>query len=142
MGSASKPEGIRPEEHDPTTPAYASHQQELGFDPEIGNFRAAEAETGLRIEKQLGVRLTRAPKDASHDWTDSTGRTYDSVGNFDAKYFDKQWANGRFQGQILKHMNEKAEIVPVDVSKFTPDQIVKIDSFIKPLGPNVFKVGE
>jgi CdiA C-terminal tRNase domain len=62
----------------------------------------------------------------------------DAVGNFDGKYFDTQWQN--LQSQIVKHL-DKADYVPVDVSKFTPEQIAKVKEFIGPLGPRVFTVG-
>jgi hypothetical protein len=69
-------------------------------------------------------------------WSD--GKTYDAVGNFDGKYFDQQWQN--LQNQIVKHLG-KADYVLVDVAKFTPEQIAKIEQFIGPLGPRVFLVG-
>jgi uncharacterized protein YukE len=114
---------------------------DLGMDPATGKFRPAEAETAVRIENQLAVRLERAPAGSPADWVDHTGRTYDAVGNFPTQFFDRQWS--RLQYQIERHLR-KADLVPVDVSKFSPDQVAKIVQFIadKDLGPRVFIVGQ
>jgi hypothetical protein len=116
-------------------------RHDLGMDPATGKFRPAEEETALRIEQELGVTLKRAPGGSSADWVDEAGRTYDAVGNFPSQYFDKQWP--QLQYQIERHL-DKAELVPVDVSKFTPEQVAKIQQFIadKNLGPRVFVVGQ
>jgi hypothetical protein len=44
--------------------------------------------------------------------------------------------------KILDHL-EKADVVPVDVAQFTPDQVRKIERFItdNELGPRCFIVG-
>ena len=70
---------------------------------------------------------------------DENGNSYDAVGNFSSKYFDRQWAN--LQTRILDHM-AKADFVPVDVSKFTEVQIAEVQRFIDRLGPAVFTVGK
>ncbi|WKG03250.1 hypothetical protein [Mycolicibacterium sp. HK-90] len=115
------------------------HARALGMDPATGGFRAAESETGLRIEQELGVDLTRAGQGDAHDWVDAGGRTYDAVGNFPSKFFDSQWPN--LQGRIVDHL-EKAEIVPVDVSKFTVAQREIVREFVQGLGnPNVVIIG-
>jgi hypothetical protein len=116
-------------------------RHDLGMDPATGKFRPAEAETALRIEQELGVTLQRAPVGSSADWVDQGGRTYDAVGNFPNQYFDKQWP--QLQYQIERHLG-KAELVPVDVSKFTPEQVARIQQFIadKNFGPRVFFVGQ
>ncbi|WP_424184121.1 hypothetical protein ACOBQX_19585 [Actinokineospora sp. G85] len=61
------------------------------------------------------------------------------MGNFAATHFDRQWE--RFKAQIVKHL-DKADHVPVDVSRFTPDQVARVRGFIGPLGPRVFLVGD
>lgn len=111
------------------------------MDPATGRFRPGEAETAVRIEQELGVRLRRAPAGSSADWVDETGRTYDAVGNFPAQFFDRQWP--QLQYQIERHL-DKAELVPVDVSRFSAGQIAKIEQFIadRQLGPRVFVVGK
>ncbi|MFG1721272.1 hypothetical protein ACGFII_21855 [Micromonospora chalcea] len=109
------------------------------MDPATGRFRPAEAETAGRIEQQVGVRLRRAPPDSSADWVDGAGRTYDAVGNFPGQYFDRQWP--QLQYQIERHL-EKADLVPVDVSRFSAQQTAMVEQFIadRGLGPRVFIV--
>jgi hypothetical protein len=113
---------------------------DLGMDPQTGKFRPAEAETAVRIEQERGVILTRAPSGSRADWIDEAGRSYDAVGNFPPQYFDQQWP--QFSYQIERHL-EKAEFVPVDVSRFTPEQVARIENFIaeRGLGPRVFTLG-
>jgi hypothetical protein len=85
----------------PTFDLTTDHALALGADPARGgSFVASEAETGLRIEHELGVNLSRAESGASHDWVDASGRTYDAVGNFPSKFFDAQWSN--LQDQIIR----------------------------------------
>jgi hypothetical protein len=112
----------------------------LGLDPATGRFRPNEAETAVRIEAALGVRLTRAPYWSRADWFDERGISYDAVGPFAAGRFDKQWR--RFSQQIVLHLR-KAELVPVDVSLFTPTQVTVVESFIadRRLAPRVFVLG-
>jgi hypothetical protein len=114
--------------------------RDLGMDPATRRFRPAEAETAVRIEQERGVTLTRAPAGHACDWLDETGRSYDAVGNFPPQFFDQQWP--RFSEQIVLHLN-KADYVPVDVSKFSPEQVVRIEQFVseKGLAPRVFIVG-
>lgn len=114
--------------------------QSLGMDPATGKFRPGERETAMRVERERNVRLARAPAGSKADWVDEAQQTYDAVGNFPAQYFDRQW--DQLQYQIERHL-DKANFVPVDVSKFTPDQIAKVEKFIadKGFGPRVFLVG-
>jgi hypothetical protein len=72
---------------------------------------------------------------------DEAGKTYDAVGNFGARHFDRQWPN--LQTRIVDH-RQKADLVPVDVSRFTPEQVVKVKQFLKDNGyaPRAFVVGE
>jgi hypothetical protein len=94
----------------------------------------------VRIEGERGVHLTRSEvAENGPDWEGSDGKSYDAVGNFDGRYFDRQWP--RLQERIVDHL-EKADYVPVDVSRFTPEQVAQIKEFIGPLGPRVFLVGE
>lgn len=113
---------------------------DLGMDPATGRFRPGEAETALRLEAALGVRLTRAPAESSADWVDEAGHTYDAVGNFAGRFFDRQWP--QLQYQIERHL-DKADFVPVDVSRFSAEQISQVERFIadRGLAPRVFIVG-
>ena len=112
----------------------------LGMDAATGRFRANEAQTALLIERFLGVRLTRAPRWSRADWFDEDHVSYDAVGPFSAGRFDQQWR--RFSEQIVLHLR-KAQLVPVDVSLFTPGQIEVVESFIaaRRLAPRVFTLG-
>jgi uncharacterized protein YukE len=123
----------------PRTPEEeAKRIRELGEDPATGQFRQAEAETAQRVERALGIELKRSP-DPNVDWVDDAGRTYDAVGNFDARYFEPQWPN--LQTRIVDHL-AKADTVPIDVSRFTPEQVAKVQKFIDDngLGPRAFLV--
>lgn len=130
------------EDDDPDRDLVAeAHKRELGHDPATGRFRPAEAETAIRVEETKGVELARSA-DPRVDWRDAnSGETYDAVGNFPAKHFDKQWPN--LQTKITDHL-DKADYVPVDVSQFTPEQIQKVREFIDDngLGPRAFLVGQ
>jgi hypothetical protein len=111
------------------------------WDPDSGRFWPREVDALLRVENEFGVKLKRAPRGSSYDWGDEAGTTYDAVGNFSPQYFDEQWL--QFQYQIERHLS-KADIVPVDVSQFTPEQVVKVKQFLadKKFGPRVRIVGE
>ena len=109
------------------------------WDPAKGKFIQREYETATRIIDELGVDLKRA-SDGSADWVDDAGKTYDAVGPFDGKYFAQQWNS--LKRQITWHLNYEADLVPVDVSEFSADQILQIKQFIAPLGERVFLVGE
>ncbi|MFG1777736.1 WXG100 family type VII secretion target [Micromonospora sp. NPDC049051] len=113
----------------------------LGMDPATGKFRPGEAETAVRLEQLIGVQLSRAPADSSADWVDDAGRTYDAVGNFPGQFFDRQWP--QLQYQIERHL-DKADFVPVDVSKFSAEQTARVEQFLadRDLGPRVFIVGK
>ena len=112
----------------------------LGMDHATGRFRPNEAETAVRIEIALGVRLTRAPRWSRADWFDERGISYDAVGPFAAGRFDQQWR--RFSQQIVLHLH-KAELVPVDVTLFTTAQVEVVAGFIadRRLAPRVFILG-
>ena len=118
----------------------AARVHALGMDTATGRFRPNEAETAIRIEVALGVRLIRAPRWSRADWFDERGISYDAVGPFAAGRFDQQWR--RFSEQIVLHLR-KAELVPVDVSLFTASQIEVVETFIANhrLGPRVFILG-
>ncbi|WP_435205684.1 WXG100 family type VII secretion target [Micromonospora sp. bgisy143] len=134
-----KPEPPR----EPPKPAVTEQQRihDLGMDPATGKFRPTEAETAVRLEQEMGVILHRAPPASSADWVDESGRTYDAVGNFPPQFFDRQWP--QLQYQIERHLH-KADLVPVDVSQFVPEQVARIEQFIadRNLGPRVFIVGK
>jgi hypothetical protein len=141
-GSSPRKDG-EPEAPQKPAPAGKIEEQrihDLGMDPATGKFRPTEAETAVRIEQERGVTLTRAPADSRADWIDEAGRSYDAVGNFPPQFFDQQWP--QFSFQMERHL-EKADFVPVDVARFNPDQIARIERFIteRGLGPRVFILG-
>jgi RHS repeat-associated protein len=123
---------------DPLGLAPYNTSHDLGMDRATGKFRPNEYDTALRIQQERGVVLQRSPQPFP-DWVDSAGVTYDAVGPFEAKYFDEQWPT--LQNRILDHLR-KADLVPVDVSGFTAQQISQIEQFVRPLGPSVFLVGK
>jgi uncharacterized protein YukE len=130
------PESPR-EPRDPQAEAQRLH--DLGVDPAVGQFREGEAQTARRLEEELGIELQRST-DAKVDWVDANGTTYDAVGNFDGRHFVRQWPN--LQTRIVDHL-DKADYVPVDVSRFTPEQREIVARFIEEngLGPRAFLVG-
>jgi hypothetical protein len=110
---------------------------DLGQDPATGGHRPSESDTAARLETARGVTLTRAPAGSSADWVDENGTSYDAVGNFPPEFFDRQWP--QLQHQIVRHL-DKADLVPVDVSRFEPGQAAQVRQFIEDnhLGPRVF----
>jgi uncharacterized protein YukE len=136
--------GGGPETPDPLKPPADRRMEEerlhaLGVDPAVAGYRASEAETAHRIELQLGIELRRSTN-PQVDWVDSLGTTYDAVGNFDGRHFERQWPN--LQQRIIDHL-EKADFVPVDVSRFSPEQKRLVADFIADngYGPRAFVVG-
>jgi uncharacterized protein RhaS with RHS repeats len=123
---------------DPLGLAPYNTSRDLGMDPATGTFRQSEYDTALRIQQERGIVLQRS-RSLGVDWFDSAGNTYDAVGGFEGKYFDRQWPN--LQNRILGHMR-KADFVPVDVSGFTAQQINQVEQFVRPLGPSIFLVGQ
>jgi uncharacterized protein YukE len=111
----------------------------LGEDPAHGGtFNPGEYQTAMRVELERGIVLTRSP-DPELDWQTDDGTTYDAVGNFPGKYLASQWEN--FTDRIADHV-AKADLVPVDVSQFSPEQIEMVEEYIKQFGSHVFMVGQ
>jgi uncharacterized protein YukE len=139
-GGQHGPGREKPPEPPKDPKAEEARVRALGMDPAVGRFRSNEAETAVRVERELDVVLTRAPKESRADWIDEAGRSYDAVGPFEPEFFDREWV--RFSARMELHL-EKADLVPVDVSKFTPQQIARIEQFIadRELSPRVFIVG-
>ena len=137
-GKGTEPEAPQQPASDPRLDEQ--RVRDLGMDPATGKFRPNEADTAVRIEQERGVTLTRAPAGSRADWIDESGRSYDAVGNFPPQFFDQQWP--QFSFQMERHLG-KADYVPVDVSRFTPEQISRIERFIaeRGLGPRVFILG-
>jgi uncharacterized protein YukE len=109
----------------------------LGQDPAHGGeFDPGEYQTALRIELERNVVLIRSPE-AGLDWQTADGTTYDAVGNFPGKYLTLD----HFTEVIADHV-AKADLVPVDVSQFSPEQIEMIEQDIKQYGSRVFLVGQ
>lgn len=111
----------------------------LGWDPEVKKFRPMEYRTARHVMEERDVTLTRIPKGRQGDWLDEHGIVYDAVGGFPGQFLDQQW--DRFVWQIHHHLS-KAELVPVDVSGFTAEQIKRIQKVVAPLSPRVFIVGK
>ena len=124
----------------PIDPEHHARLHDLGLDPATKKFRPAEVETAMRIEHERRVTLTRAPAEHPADWLDEREMSYDAVGNFPPEFFERQWP--RFSEQVERHLL-KADFVPVDVAKFSPEQIARIEQFIaaRDLAPRVFIVG-
>lgn len=121
------------------TEVFTDRERQLGRDPAVGRERPNETETAVRIERERNVVLTRSPDPSGPDWIDANGATYDAVGPFSGEHFDRQW--GTLRRRIRDHL-DKAEFVPVDVSRFSGQQIDQVREFITPLGSRVFLVGE
>ena len=131
--AADHPPRSWPDNPEPGTPEY-----DLGWDPAVQRFRPPEYRTAARVMDDYDVTLTRAEPGQAFDWVDEAGRSYDAVGGFPGRFLDQQWDS--FTGQIVRHL-DKADLIPVDVSGFSPEQIVQVQEFIAPLGPRVFIVG-
>ena len=119
-------------------PGLTPSQRALGMDAN-GQFRRWEVDTALRVQTREGVQLTRHT-DASVDWVDEFGRTYDAVGSsLPSAHFDRQWDN--VQDQIRRHAG-KADFVPVDVARLTRPQQETVRQFVEGLNdPSVYVVG-
>lgn len=140
-GKRAEPDGGKPPDVPPRDPQLEAQRiHELGMDPAQGKFRQSEADTAVRIEEELGVKLIRAPDGHPADWLDEAGKSYDAVGNFPSQFFDVQWK--QFAYQIERHLS-KADVVPVDVSTFTPEQVARVEQLIaeKGLSPRVIVLG-
>lgn len=130
---------IKPPAGSDPPPGNEADVERLGRDPATGQIRQSEVDPGQRIEQETDVHLERSPDQQGPDWVDpATGETYDAVGNFDSQYFDKQWPN--LQDQIVSHL-DKADWVPVDVSRFSQSQVELVKQFIEQYGPRVYIVG-
>jgi hypothetical protein len=118
----------------------AERVRALGMDPATKRFRPNEAETAVRLERELGIGLIRAPAGSRADWYDADGTSYDAVGPFAPQYFERQWR--QFSRQMELHL-AKADLVPVDISEFTAEQVAIVAAFIadRRLAPRVFLVG-
>jgi len=141
-GRRPNPPGARAADHPPRSwpdnPEPGTPEYDLGWDPAVQRFRAPEYRTAARVMDDYDVTLTRAAPGQPFDWVDEAGRSYDAVGGFPGRFLDRQWES--FTGQIVKHL-DKADLIPVDVSEFSPQQIAQVKEFIAPLGPRVFIVG-
>ena len=139
-GPVQVPEPRRPRAW-PDHPAPGTPEYELGWDPAVKQFRPVEYRTATLLSEHRGVDLARAEAGMLYDWIDSAGTTYDAVGGFSGRFLasNSQWRH--FESEIVSHL-DKADYVPVDVSDFSPEQVLRIKSFIASLGDRVFLVGE
>ena len=104
-----------------TDPAViAKHKQELGLDPATNQYRPAEAETALRLEKAKGINLERFKPEPGQkgDWTDpATGHVYDGCSPPVSKHFDAQITNGNFERALKDHVEHATvDFVVIDTS--------------------------
>ncbi|MGW4942472.1 WXG100 family type VII secretion target [Actinoplanes sp. NPDC004185] len=105
--------------------------------------KLAEATTrlGRNIEDLKGSSLGKGGEpEVPHKPTPDPKIEEQRVHDFPPQFFDQQWP--QFSYQMERHL-DKADYVPVDVSRFTPDQIARVESFIaeRGLGPRVFILG-
>lgn len=102
--------------------------EDLGRDPARGGaFSQREYETAKRLEAQYGLPLER-DETGDAEWI-SGGKTYDAVGNFDGQYLSGDNLD-HFLQEIGDHLRDKADVVVVDVSKFSPNQIQGIRDYV------------
>ncbi|MFC4614266.1 hypothetical protein ACFO3K_06050 [Cellulomonas algicola] len=125
----------------PDAPEPGTWEHSLGHDPSTKRWRPVEYRTAIRIMEERGVRLERAGKDERYDWIDARGTTYDAVGGQDGAFLQtqRQWSD--FLQQIDLHL-DKADLIPVDVSGFSAEQIARIRAYVAPLDNRYFFVGE
>ncbi|AEE46693.1 putative T7SS-secreted protein [Cellulomonas fimi] len=125
----------------PEHPALNTWEYSLGWDPDAKLFRLSEYQTATRLIDQYGLRLERAPHGSHVDWLDDAGTTYDAMGNFDGVYLhrERQWSN--LFDQLDRHI-AKADIVPIDVSQFSAEQIATIRWYVQPFADRIYFVGE
>lgn len=122
--------------------AHAAHRQNLGTDPATKGFRENEAETALRVERKLNIRLERyqplSPQ-MKGDWVDShTGKVYDGCSPPDTRFFDRQMSNGNYQKSLLSHVkNSNVDYVVIDTTglNLTPAQVADLNSLVGHLTP-------
>jgi hypothetical protein len=106
------------------------HQRELGFDSDIGAWRADEARAGMQLESELGVRLSRATG-GGEDWVDQNGTTYDAFGtNLSSNNFNYD--------QVTKALQRKLDIgasdrIVVDLSQLASPDAQALQGFINNL---------
>jgi hypothetical protein len=125
----------------PDDPEPGTWEHSLGFDPDVGKLRVSEYHTAIHIMEERSVHLERAQPGTRGDWFDADGVSYDAVGGFNGQHLrtPREWKN--FLGQIDRHLG-KADLVPVDVSGFSPAQIARVRAHVESLGDRVFIVGE
>jgi hypothetical protein len=119
---------------------HAAHRQNLGTDPAIKGFRENEAETALRVERKLNIRLERyqpPSPEMKGDWVDSkTGEVYDGCSPPDTTHFDRQMSNGNYQKSLLSHVNNSnVDYVVIDTTGLSlpPAQVADLNSVISRL---------
>lgn len=139
-GAARRPASTPPRVW-PDAPEPGTWEHSLGFDPSAKTWRPVEYRTAIRIMEDRGVHLDRAAEGERYDWIDSRGTTYDAVGGQDGAFLQtkRQWSD--FLAQVDIHL-DKADLIPVDVSGFSPDQIARIRAYVEPLDNRYFFVGE
>ncbi|MCK2237433.1 MULTISPECIES: hypothetical protein [unclassified Crossiella] len=106
-------------------------------------FNQDEMDIAIKLEQRFGVPLLRWPgpfNKKSPDWIDINGIRYDAIGPIPSQHFDKQWNLQNIQNQIITHIKEKADYVPVYTKGLTGEQIDKLRGFIEPYWPKVFLV--
>ncbi len=115
------------------------HFKDLGTDPATGGFRQDEADTGVRLEKDLGKPLKRYtppgnPGDKG-DFVDATGKRYDKIRTAPTAQFGQQWDN--FKTQLDDHF-KKTDVVVIDmkdpnIAGLTPPQEQQLEDYLDAL---------
>jgi hypothetical protein len=104
---------------------------EFSRDPDKGGkLNLSEAQTGMRLQKSLGVELKRSS--AGADYVDTKGRVYDAMGNFQERFFNHTSFENSLKDHYLKQGVDK---VVVDVTGWSPSGIAKVESMIARQAP-------
>jgi hypothetical protein len=116
-------QGARPQS--PTRDELEARKRELGTDIRSGQYRPAEADAALRLERRVGP-LKRDPSETG-DWVDARGKIYDGVGPVPASRFRLE----EFVASIRSHLLKSGvDYVVVDASTLTTGEVAQVNAFI------------
>ena len=87
--------------------------------------------TGQRLEQLLGKGLRESPH-VGAEYIDDLGRAFDALGGLNASKF---WNEGKFLNSIRKHLLKSDVTTVIDLTGFTPQQIVAVQKFLGTLSP-------
>jgi hypothetical protein len=114
------------------TEEQAQRAYELGWDPDKAKFIPTEMLTALKLEEELGTKLTRVPDRSGGDWVDSTGKIYDALGPVPKKYFNL----ASFTNSISGHLNKSSMTSVIDFTGMEAADIEYVKSYINNLPAN------